>query len=235
MEKFYSTFAIDRENGGIISINKPLGMTSFHVVHLVRKWTNFEKVGHAGTLDPMATGVLLLCLGRATKQVSKLMEWEKTYIGTIKLGTSTETDDSEGEVLFRHKVDDFSTEMIIETLEKFCGRIHQTPPMYSAIKKDGKRLYKLARKGIHIQREPREVHVHRIDLLEWNNPKLTIQITCSKGTYVRALARDIGNHLGTGAFLSSLKRIRIGPHKLEEACSLEAIESMCHADECISV
>ena len=235
MERFYSTFAIDREDGGILSIDKPLGMTSFHVVNLIRKWTDFDKVGHAGTLDPKATGVLLLCLGSATKQVSKMMEWEKTYIGTIELGTSTDTDDGEGKVISRQKVADFSTELIVEALEKFCGWIHQTPPMYSAIKKDGKRLYKLARKGIHIHREPRVVHVHRIELLEWNNPKLTIQITCSKGTYVRALARDIGNYLGTGAFLSTLKRIRVGPYKLEEACSLKKIESLCNADEYIPV
>ncbi len=235
MERFFDTFAIDRENGGILNINKPLGMTSFHVVNLVRKWTHFNKVGHAGTLDPRATGVLLLCLGRATKQVSKMIEWGKTYIGTIELGTCTDTDDGEGKIISRQKVGHFSTEQIVETLRKFCGRIHQTPPMYSAIKKNGKRLYRMARKGIRIHREPREVYIHQIDLLDWNNPELTIQITCSKGTYIRALARDIGNHLGTGAFLSALKRTRVGPYKLEESCSLEKIESLCNADECISV
>ena len=235
MEQFYRTFAIDRENGGILNIDKPSGMTSFRVVHLVRRWTNFNKVGHAGTLDPMATGVLLLCLGRATKQVSKLMEWEKTYVGTIELGVSMDTDDADGKVISRQIVGNFSTELILETLEKFCGRIQQVPPMYSAIKKDGKRLYKLARKGIQVHREPRAVYVHRIELLEWNSPNLTIEVTCSKGTYIRAMARDIGCQLGTGAFLSALKRTCIGPYKLEESCSLRKINTMCNADEHIPV
>jgi tRNA pseudouridine55 synthase len=225
----------DESSDGILSIDKPVGMTSFGVVHRIKKWTHAKKVGHAGTLDPMASGVLLICLDRATKRVPKLMAFEKTYIGTIELGTSTDTNDAEGKVVFRKNVGEFSVELIQETLNKFRGNIQQIPPMFSAIKKDGKRLYRLARKGVTVPREPRQVHVYEIDLLSWENPRLTIQVTCSKGTYIRALARDIGQHLQTGAFLKTLRRTRIGPYRIEDTCSLEDIREICTVDESLSV
>ena len=201
-------------------------MTSFGVVAKIRAWTHCKKVGHAGTLDPFASGVLLVCTGKATKRVSELMELEKEYEGVIELGKITETDDIEGKILQRRPVPSFSLEDIKSVLKKFVGEIDQIPPMYSALKKNGVRLYKLARKGKVVHREPRKVNIYEIELLEWNNPFLKIKVKCSSGTYIRALARDIGENLGVGGYLKILCRNRIGTYTIQDSYSLNELEEL---------
>jgi len=195
-------------------------MTSFSVVAKVRAWTHCKKVGHAGTLDPFATGVLLVCTGKATKRVSEFMELEKEYEGVIELRKTTETDDREGKILQQQDVPVFSIKDIQSVLKKFIGEIEQVPPMYSALKKNGVRLYKLARKGKVVYREPRKVKIHEITLLKWDRPFLEIRVKCSRGTYVRALARDIGKELGVGGYLKELCRTRIGTYSIKDSYTL---------------
>ncbi len=195
-------------------------MTSFSVVAKVRTWTHCKKVGHAGTLDPFATGVLLVCTGKATKRVSEFMELEKEYEGVIELGKTTETDDREGKILQQQDVPVFSIKDIQSVLKKFIGEIEQVPPMYSALKKNGVRLYKLARKGKVVYREPRKVKIHEITLLKWDRPFLEIRVKCSRGTYVRALARDIGKELRVGGYLKELCRTRIGTYSIKDSYTL---------------
>ena len=195
-------------------------MTSFSVVAKVRAWTHCKKVGHAGTLDPFATGVLLVCTGKATKRVSEFMELEKEYEGVIELGKTTETDDREGKILQQQDVPVFSIKDIQSVLKKFIGEIEQVPPMYSALKKNGVRLYKLARKGKVVYREPRKVKIHEITLLKWDRPFLEIRVKCSRGTYVRALARDIGKELRVGGYLKELCRTRIGTYSIKDSYTL---------------
>ena len=209
------------DNGEILNIDKPVGLTSFRIVKKIRHWTNCKKVGHAGTLDPMASGVLLVCTGHATKQVSRLMIMEKEYLGVIELGKVTDTDDIEGKVIEQNQVPSFSKKDMLSILKSFTGEIDQIPPMYSAIRKNGQRLYKLARRGEIVPRESRKVRIYRIELLYWRNPFLNIRVNCSKGTYIRALARDIGEKLKTGGTLKALQRTRIGPYLLEDACTME--------------
>ena len=216
----------DFEKGEILNIDKPEGPTSFQVVRLVRKWTNVRKVGHAGTLDPMATGVLLVCTGPATKQVSRLMMLAKTYEGTVELGITTNTDDIEGEITARIPVPHISDSRLQAAVKIFTGEISQIPPMFSAIKKDGKRLYQLARKGIVLEREPRNVTIYRFDILAWRSPFLDIRVECSRGTYIRAIARDIGEHLGTCGTLKALRRISIGHYSVEESYTLNQLETI---------
>ena len=224
------------EAGEVLNIDKPAGMTSFSIVERIRRWTRCKKVGHAGTLDPLATGVLLVCTGLATKRVSKLMELEKVYEGTIELGKSTETDDAEGKVLKHVRVPTFSQEDLVPILKKFEGEVEQVPPMYSALKKDGQRLYRLARRGEVVPREPRRVRIYELELLEWQRPFLRVRVRCSKGTYIRALARDMGEQLGTGGYLKTLRRTRVGRYCVEDAYSLEALRELLFVrDESLSI
>jgi tRNA pseudouridine55 synthase len=216
-----------QEESRIINIDKPEGITSFGVVKLVRRWTGYIKVGHAGTLDPMASGVLLICTGLETKRVSRLMELEKEYLGTITLGITTDTDDTEGEVKTTHPVPEFSSEEIERALDRFRGEIQQTPPMYSALKHKGRRLYKLAREGKVVPRKSRTVRIYGLELLSWKNPQIRLKVTCSRGTYIRSLARDIGEILGTGGILSQLRRSRIGPYTIQNAETLEGFKQEC--------
>jgi len=217
--------SFDFEKGEILNINKPKGITSFRVVEKVRKWTHCRKVGHAGTLDPMATGVLVLCTGKATKRVSEFIDSDKEYEGTIEFGVATDTDDAEGRQIDTKPVPDFSVVDIDKALEKFRGNIEQIPPMYSALKRNGKRLYKMARKGIVIEREPRPVTIFKLECLDWKRPFLKIRVCCSKGTYIRALARDIGTLLQTGGCLTELCRTRVGIYRIEDSCSLDTFKS----------
>lgn len=212
----------DFETGEVLNIDKPLGMTSFGVVERIRRWTGCRKVGHAGTLDPLATGVLLVCTGRATKRVSEFMDLEKEYEGIVELGRATDTDDAEGKIIEEHPVPDFSEEEIESSLNSFRGTIDQTPPLYSALKKNGQRMYKLARRGNDVPRQPRSVTIHEITLLKWIRPELHIRVRCSRGTYIRALARDIGKTLGTGGYLKALRRTRIGQFQATDSYPLEA-------------
>ena len=216
----------DFEAGEILNVDKPEGITSFGVVERIRQWTRCRKVGHAGTLDPLASGVLLVCTGLATKRVSEFMALEKEYEGTVVLGKTTETDDAEGKILQIAHVPAFTEENITSTLRRFEGEIDQVPPMYSALKRNGRRLYQLARQGEVVPREPRKVHVYKLKLLEWKNPFLRIRVRCSKGTYIRALARDIGEQLSTGGYLTALRRTRIGTYTVEDSYSLVALQAL---------
>lgn len=206
---------------GILNVDKPAGMTSHDVVDRVRQMTGQRRVGHAGTLDPSATGVLVVCLGQATRVAEYLMA-DKVYLAQICLGVSTDTHDAEGEVTATAEVD-VREEEVREALASFVGPIQQVPPMYSALKREGTPLYKLARQGITVEREPRPVEIHNIELLAWTPPLLIIRVECSPGTYVRALARDLGQKLGCGAHLHSLTRLASGHFTLEKAVSLEAL------------
>lgn len=207
---------------GILNLNKPRGLTSHDVVARVRAVARQREVGHAGTLDPMATGVLLLCLGRATRLAEYLMDSPKLYRARIRLGITTDTDDAGGKVLAERPVE--VDRMAVEAaLERFRGRILQVPPMYSAIKRDGQPLHRLARRGQTVAREPRPVEIYRLDLTAWEPPELTLEVLCSPGTYIRALARDLGEALGCGAHLSGLVRLASGDFRLEDAADLDAV------------
>jgi len=207
---------------GIFNIDKPAGMTSHDVVDRVRQMTSQRRVGHAGTLDPSATGVLVVCLGQATRVAEYLMASDKVYRAQICLGVSTDTHDAEGEVTATAEVD-VGEEEVRETLASFVGSIQQVPPMYSALKREGTPLYKLARQGITVEREPRPVEIHDIELLDWTPPLITIRVECSPGTYIRALARDLGQKLDCGAHLQSLARLASGPFTLEKAVNLDEL------------
>ena len=209
---------------GILVINKPSGMTSHDVVARVRRMANQKRVGHAGTLDPMATGVLLVCLGRATRVAEYLSGSDKTYRAVIRLGVETDTYDAEGQVTATRPVNVGEAELR-NVLIQFAGEIDQVPPMYSALKRDGKPLYKLARQGIEVEREPRRVTIYGINLRAREWPDVTIDVRCSSGTYIRSLAHDIGAALGCGAHLIELTRVASGSFTLDDAVKLEDIGS----------
>jgi tRNA pseudouridine55 synthase len=208
---------------GILSVDKPTGMTSHDVVAAVRRITGQRRVGHAGTLDPLATGLLLLCLGRATRVAEYLMRGRKVYQATVRLGAVTDSYDAMGRVVAVAPVDDLSGEQIAEALAEFVGRIEQTPPVYSAIKSKGTPLYKLARQGRAVSPPPRRVEVEAIELLAWNAPDLTLLVRCGPGTYVRSLAHDLGQRLGPGGHLTALRRLSQGRWRVEDAASLEEV------------
>ena len=207
---------------GILNIDKPAGMTSHDVVDRVRQLSGQRRAGHAGTLDPSATGVLVVCLGQATRVAEYLMASDKVYQAQICLGMSTDTHDAEGQVTAIAEVD-VGEEEVRKALACFVGSIQQVPPMYSALKREGVPLYKLARRGIIVEREPRSIVIHSIELLDWDPPLLTIRVKCSPGTYIRALARDLGQELGCGAHLQSLARLASGRFTLEKAVSLDEL------------
>ena len=209
------------EVGAILNIDKPAGLTSFQVVKKIRKHFNIRKVGHAGTLDPSATGVLLILTGKATKNSISLTGLEKEYLAEIELGIETDTDDIEGKIISRSSIEnEYNGENIQNILNQFVGEIDQIPPVYSAIKFQGKPLYKYARQGINVDLKPRKIRIDNISLIDLQWPVFSINVRCSKGTYIRALARDFGKKLGTGAYLKSLIRTRIGPYRVEEALNL---------------
>ncbi len=202
---------------GILLIDKPLGKTSHDMVYFVRRLTDIKKVGHTGTLDPDATGVLPVCIGKATKVCDMLTMSSKRYSATLVLGKTTDTQDASGNLLTECEVLVSETD-IKNVIVKFIGEIEQIPPMFSAIKKDGKKLYELARKGITVEREPRRVTIHSIDILniDLENCEVSIDVFCSKGTYIRTLCEDIGNRLGCGAYMKSLRRTQSGGFKIED-------------------
>lgn len=207
---------------GILNIDKPKGLTSHDVVDRVRRWSQVRRVGHAGTLDPMATGVLLVCLGKATRVTEYLMAGHKVYRAVIRLGVTTDTYDAEGEVLETRPVE-VDLEQVRATLARFRGRVQQVPPMYSALKRDGQPLYKLARRGITVERPARTVEIFDLTLEDWSPPDLTLTVTCSPGTYIRSLAHDLGERLGCGGHLIALTRLASGRFTLDEAVSLEEV------------
>lgn len=216
---------------GIINVNKPSGITSFDVVRRLRRCLHERKIGHTGTLDPLATGVLVVCVGRATRLVEDIEGYEKIYTAGFELGYRTDTYDVEGKVL--DKVDEFnvSTDDLKIALEKFTGEIDQVPPMYSALKVDGKKLYELARQGIEIERKSRKVTISFIEILEFDGRKGKIRCKVSKGTYIRSLINDLGETLGTFATMTSLVREEVGTSNIEKAYSLDSIEEMCNSGD----
>lgn len=207
---------------GILIIDKPVGPTSHDIVSSVRKILKEKKVGHTGTLDPAATGVLPLVLGKATKLARYLTGGDKRYLATFKLGQTTDTLDAEGTVTSEKPVN-VTEAQVREAVAKFVGTIDQTPPMYSAKKIEGQRLYELARQGVTIEREAKRVTIHSCDVLEVKLPEVTVDVLCSAGTYVRVLAADIGEALGCGAHLKTLRRTAAGSFKIDDAVSLEAL------------
>ncbi len=207
--------------GRIVAIDKPAGWTSFDVVNKLRGMTGVKKVGHAGTLDPFATGVLLICFAGATKQVDALMGLEKEYRGTFELGLETDSHDVTGKIIAQHPVPELSREQIEWAVRRYVGEIMQTPPMFSALKRGGWRLYELARKGEQVELAPRKVTIYAFEVLGVALPEIRFQVTCSRGTYVRALARDLGKDLGCGAFLKTLRRTRVGQYAASSALSIE--------------
>lgn len=216
----------NQELCGILNINKPRGMTSHDVVARVRKITGQKKVGHAGTLDPLATGVLLLCLGQATRVAEYLAASDKVYLARLCLGISTDTYDAEGQITSQSEVTVSHTQ-VEQALRAFTGIQEQTPPMYSAVKHGGVPLYRLARRGKVVPRRARKVEIHDIQLLTWDPPELEIEVRCSKGTYIRSLVHDFGQRLGCGAHLVSLMRVASGQFRVEDAITLEELEQAC--------
>lgn len=203
---------------GLFLIDKPVGPTSFKVVQYVRRALHIKKVGHAGTLDPFASGLLLVCAGRqATKIIPQLMEGEKEYTATLVLGIETDTQDRTGRVVAEHTVGDLTLQRIEDCLTGFIGKQLQTPPQYSALKHKGKPLYYYARKGIEVVKEPREIEIVKLECLGFEENNLSIRVVCSKGTYIRTLAADIGRLLGCGAHLASLRRLRSGKFSISDA------------------
>ena len=217
-------------NGEIILIDKPLDWTSFQVVNkirwLIRSTFGIKKikVGHAGTLDPLASGLLILCTGKMTKSIEQFMGQEKEYTGTFTLGATTPSYDLETEIDNTFPTDHITEELIHNTLDQFVGTIDQYPPVFSALKKDGKRLYEFAREGIEVEIPTRKVNIRSFELTQKAIPKVDFKVICSKGTYIRSLANDFGKALNSGAHLSALRRTRIGEFNIEQAVSIEDFE-----------
>jgi tRNA pseudouridine55 synthase len=207
----------------MILIDKPIGWTSFDVVNKLRYKLKIKKIGHAGTLDPLASGLLILCTGKLTKRIDEFQAQEKEYTGKFIIGQSTPSHDLETEITETKDVSEITDEQISLAAKKFTGVIQQIPPLHSAIKVDGKRAYKLARKGSDLELKPREVTVSQFEITSIQKPEIHFRIVCSKGTYIRSLARDFGNELGVGAYLTGLCRTRIGEYKLQDAKSLDQI------------
>lgn len=213
---------------GILNINKPRGKTSFGIVSIVRRLLGESRVGHAGTLDPAATGVLPVCLGQGTRIVEFLVNTTKTYRAEIELGVTTDTYDADGQIVDRKDCSGISLEQLTTTLSTFCGLIPQTPPMYSALKHHGKPLYQLARAGLTVERGSRLTSVHSLKLIYWQPPVATIEVVCGKGTYIRSLAHDLGQTLGCGAHLKNLLRSRCGIFDIRDAVSIPQFEDAVH-------
>lgn len=210
---------------GVLLVDKTSGMTSHDVVAITRRSLNTKKAGHCGTLDPLATGLLLIVIGRGTKIQDLLMSEDKEYVGTMTLGIKTDSQDADGEVIESKPVPDFSMQDIEEAFAKFHGDFYQMPPMVSAIKKQGVALYKLARQGKTVEREPRFVHVFAHEILSAQLPDIHFRVVCSKGFYVRTYAHDIGEELGCGAHLKELRRTKSGRFTLDRAITVEELKN----------
>lgn len=220
--------------GEVFLIDKPIEWTSFDVVRKVRNSLKIKKVGHAGTLDPLATGLLIVCAGKKTKSIDIYMGQEKEYTGTFVLGKTTESFDREREIIEVADPSHLSLENVKSVIAELTGNILQIPPMHSAIKVDGKRVYESARKGIEVKMEPRPVTVSEFEITRFELPEIDFRIVCSKGTYIRSLARDLGEKLAVGAYMSALTRTRIGEFRLEDAEDLttlvDKIKARVHED-----
>ncbi|MBA2410762.1 MAG: tRNA pseudouridine(55) synthase TruB [Gammaproteobacteria bacterium] len=219
-----------RERGrivnGLLLLDKPAGITSNRALQSVKRLFDARKAGHTGSLDPLATGLLIICLGEATKISAYLLDADKRYRTTCRLGIKTSTADADGEIIQRRPVAEYSHAQIERVLQRFRGRIEQIPPMYSALKRAGKRLYTLARDGIDVPREPRSLMVHTLDLAGRDDDALTLDIHCSKGTYVRTLVEDIGEALGCGAHVTVLRRVGVAPYDAPEMIDMQSLEAL---------
>lgn len=215
---------------GVLLLDKPLGLSSNQALQKAKWLLRAEKAGHTGTLDPLATGVLPLCFGAATKFSGLHLDADKRYAATLQLGVRTTTGDAEGEVVERRDVPAITPEQLEAVRQRFLGRIHQVPPMHSALKKDGKALYEYARAGIEVERPPREVEIYELDLAltqtEQVQPAIAMQVRCSKGTYIRTLGEDIGKALGCGGHLTQLRRTATGPFTADQCITLEQLEAL---------
>jgi tRNA pseudouridine55 synthase len=209
------------EEGRVLLINKPPEWTSFDVIRKIRNLIQIKKVGHAGTLDPLATGLLIVCTGKFTKKINEYMAQEKEYTGALTLGATTPTYDLESEPENFNDYASLTTEKILSAADILTGEIMQVPPAHSAIKVDGKRVYELARRGVEVKLEPRKVFIKAFEITEIKLPVVYFRVVCSTGTYIRSLANDFGKKLGCGAYLSSLCRTRIGDYKLKDAMTIE--------------
>lgn len=210
----------------LLLVDKPLGWTSFDVVNKLRYRLKIKKIGHAGTLDPLATGLLILCTGKMTKRIDEYQAQEKEYTGKFIIGQTTPSHDLETTVTETLDISSIADEQLRQTAKKFTGVLQQIPPLHSAIKVDGKRAYALARKGKDVELKPREVTISHFEITQIKKPEVWFRIVCSKGTYIRSIARDFGNDLGVGAYLAELCRTRIGEFKLEDALTIEQINPL---------
>ena len=216
--------------GQVLLVNKPFEWTSFDVIRKIRYLTKTKKVGHAGTLDPLATGLLIVCTGKFTKKINEYMAQEKEYTGSITLGAITPTYDLESEPVDFKPFDIITPEQLEQAAQTFVGPIMQTPPIHSAIKKDGKRVYELARRGEEVILEPRPVTISTFEITSVEMPRVYFKVVCSTGTYIRSLANDFGHRLGCGGYLSSLCRTRIGSFLLEDAFTVSDFEQKIAAE-----
>jgi tRNA pseudouridine55 synthase len=214
-----------RRVNGILLLDKPQGMTSNAALQVVKRLYQARKAGHTGSLDPLATGLLPLCFGEATKVSGFLLDADKRYRVVCRLGERTTTGDAEGEVVEQRPVEGVTEARLRQVLEGFVGEIEQIPPMYSAVKHKGERLYKLARQGVEVEREARKVDIHSLELLDFSIPVFEIDVHCSKGTYVRTLVEDIGEQLGCGAHVTALRRLAVGPFDDSQLVDMEALEA----------
>lgn len=211
---------------GILLVDKPQGITSHDVVSRMRRIFRIKKVGHAGTLDPMATGLLLIMIGKATKVSQYLMSSDKDYTGTVHLGIETDSQDAEGELVAEKPVSELTKEQVLLEMKNFLGDQYQTPPMYSAKKVNGQALYKLARQGKTIEREARIIRINHFEMTDFDLPKVAFSVGCSKGAYIRTLAHDLGNKLGCGGHLCVLRRTVVGKFLIEDANTIEELQDM---------
>lgn len=220
---------------GVFNIDKPAGLTSHDVVNRLRRLTQVRRIGHAGTLDPLATGVLLLSVGRATRLIEYLVGHSKRYQATIRLGQETDSYDAEGEIVAERPFDQVTQSQILDVLSQFKGDVEQLPPLYSAIKKDGQPLYKLARQGTNVQRQPRAVTFYAVEMLAWTPPELTLEVHCSSGTYIRSLAHDIGQALACGGHIVQLRRTAVGDFSIENAVALNHMTAENIGEYCLEM
>jgi len=214
------------DGGWILNVSKPVGKTSFAVVSYVRKLSHIKKVGHAGSLDPNAEGVLIVAVGKATKKIEQFVNYEKEYVGRVRFGIETDTFDSDGSVISTSPVNGLNAEKIEQALQTFSGTISQVPPRFSALKYKGRPMYEYARRGEIIEPEPRDVNVYDIRLESVELPDAVIRITCSRGTYIRSIAHDLGQMLGCGAILHALTRERIGDYHIRDALKWHELPHM---------
>lgn len=219
-----------RQIDGILLLDKPVGISSNHALQKIKHLFQAKKAGHTGTLDVLASGLLIICFGKATKLANILLNANKSYYVEAKLGIRTETCDAEGEIVEVKPTNHITKESLDKVLHSFRGEILQTPSMYSALKHNGTPLYKLARQGIVVPREPRRINIFQLDLLKWHQDSLELNVTCSKGTYIRNLIDDIGQALGCGAYVTALRRLSIGKFQSSQMCTIEELQQLFTAE-----